>query len=173
MRKALLTLALSLALFACATSGGHSGPEAGGAFSPFRAADISGQIVDLAAHTGKDVIVVSFWASWCEPCKAEMPFLQRFHERYKNDGLVVASVSIDGPDTAAEVAPYIRKQGYTFPVVVDEDGAISQTLNPSSTAPFVIIVARDGTVARRIAGFQPSEANALEAELKTMLGLPQ
>lgn len=148
------------------------GDTASGArFAGFAGKTLDGQRLDVRARVGKDVLLVSFWATWCEPCKAEMPFLQKFHERYAKDGLSVISVSIDGPDTASDVAPYIRRQGYTFPVVLDDDGAIAQRHNPIGTAPFAILVARDGSVVKKVAGFQPSEAPALEAEVKALLGL--
>jgi peroxiredoxin len=163
-----LALALCLVVSACASSGGAL-PEGGSRFEPFRAKDLDGKTIDLAERVGRDVIFVSFWATYCEPCKAEMPVLQRLHDSYRADGLSIVSVSLDGPDTIAEVAPYIRKQGYTFPVLLDESGDIAQSHNPSATAPFAIMVSRDGRVVRRITGFQPSEAEHLERELKTLL----
>lgn len=170
MRPLLLSLALAASSLACGSSQPGQGPtNASGDFQPFRAKDLDGKPIDLADRVGKDVIFVSFWATYCEPCKAEMPFLQRFHDSYAKDGLTIVSVALDGPDSSAEVAPYIRKQGYTFRVVLDESGDIAQSLNPSSTAPFAILVDRAGKVVRRITGFQPSEAEHLEAELKTLL----
>ena len=157
-----------IALAGCASSPDQA-PERRGDLAPFRAKDLDGKSIDLADHLGKDVVLVSFWATYCEPCKAEMPFLQRYHDRYGKDGLTIVSVALDGPDTSAEVAPYIRKQGYTFRVVLDESGDIAQALNPSATAPFAILTDRHGDVVRRITGFQSSEADALEAEIKTLL----
>jgi len=171
MRRTLITLFLLVALAGCGSSGStatHEGAEHAN-FEPFRAKDLDGKLVNLADSVGRDVIMVSFWATYCEPCKAEMPFLQRFHDSYAKDGLTIVSVALDGPDTAAEVAPYIRKQGYTFRVVLDDSGDIAQSLNPSSTAPFAILVGRDGRVAKRITGFQSSEVDHLEAELKSLL----
>jgi thiol-disulfide isomerase/thioredoxin len=168
---ALLTAPLLSAMLPACASSPTTGSEISTDFAPFQATDISGRAIDLAPHVGRDVLVVSFWATWCEPCKAEMPFLQSFHERYEKDGLVIVSVSIDGPDTAAEVAPYVRKQGFGFPVIVDEDGALAQRLNPASTAPYVLVIDRTGKVVKRVAGFQPSEAKAFEADLKGLLGL--
>ena len=175
MRRIIIAL-VSLTLLAvaggCGSSTTNKAPDGGAEqsnFEPFRAKDLDGKPVNLADSVGRDVIFVSFWATYCEPCKAEMPFLQRFHDSYAKDGLAIVSVALDGPDTSAEVAPYIRKQGYTFRVVLDESGDIAQSLNPSSTAPFAIMVDRSGKVVRRITGFQPSEAEHLEAELKSLL----
>ncbi|MFO0748920.1 MAG: TlpA disulfide reductase family protein [Myxococcota bacterium] len=164
-----IACAVALAPACASTSGATAGANE---IRPFRLSDLGGDTVDLAQHLGKDVVLISFWATYCEPCKAEMPFLQGFHDRYKTQGLAVVSVSIDGPETQAEVAPYIRKQGYTFPVVIDKDGAVAQSLNPTTSAPYAIIVGRDGKVRKRISGFQGSEAPELEKELQALLAEP-
>ncbi len=142
MRRIIIAL-VSLTLLAvaggCGSSTTNKAPDGGAEqsnFEPFRAKDLDGKPVNLADSVGRDVIFVSFWATYCEPCKAEMPFLQRFHDSYAKDGLTIVSVALDGPDTSAEVAPYIRKQGYTFPVVLDRRrGDIAQALNPLADRP--------------------------------------
>ena len=179
MKSLLFTCLLTcLSLWGCGSSpavdgAAASGNTAGSRFTSFTGQTLDGKRFDLAPRLGKDVVFVSFWATWCEPCKAEMPFLQAYHDKYKDQGLTIVTVSIDGPDTASDVAPYIRRQGYTFPVVLDEDGAIAQRHNPTGTAPFSIVVAKDGSVAKRVAGFQPSEAPELERELRHLLGLTE
>jgi thiol-disulfide isomerase/thioredoxin len=173
----LLSVSLALGPLGCAsgsgsTSAGDGATDSGAdRFSSFSGQTLDGKRLDLGDKLGKDVVLVSFWATWCEPCKTEMPFLQSYHEKYQAAGLSLVSVSIDGPDTAADVAPYIRRLGYTFPIVLDEDGAIAQRHNPAGTAPFAILVGRDGRVVKRIAGFQPSEAPELEREIRHLLGL--
>lgn len=168
----LVIVSMTALVFGCGSSGlGGEGAGSSTRFTSFSGQTLDGKRFDVTPHIGKDVVLVSFWATWCEPCKAEMPFLQSFHDRYAKDGLTVVSVSIDGPDTSADVAPYIRRQGYTFRVLLDDDGAIAQRHNPNYTAPFAVLVAKDGTVHKRIAGFQPSEAPELEKELRHLLGL--
>ncbi|MCA9513318.1 MAG: TlpA family protein disulfide reductase [Myxococcales bacterium] len=168
-----LLLPVMLAAGGCASTGGATGGggDAGAEASapPFRATDIDGKSFDLADHLGKDVVVISFWATYCEPCKAEMPVLQRWVDSYGARGLSVVSVSLDTADTVSGVKPYIKKQGYTFTVVVDEDDAISQAYNPSKAAPFMLIVGRDGHVVQRVEGFRPSESDDLEKRIQTLL----
>ena len=177
IRSLFLGAALATSLGACATASGtgtgtnDAAEHQGGDVAPaFRAQTIDGAPLDLATHLGKDVVLVSFWATYCEPCKAEMPSLQRFHEHFGKDGLTIVSVALDGPDTKSGVAPYIHKQGYTFSVVVDEDGSIAQALNPTGTAPYAVLIGRDGRIKKRIAGFQPSEAPAIESEIGALIG---
>lgn len=175
MVKLLSMFAVALIpLSACGTTSGTGTSASNGAeIRAFKADDIVTQApFDLAKHLGKDVVLVSFWATFCEPCKAEMPFLQAFHDRHAAAGLTIVSVDIDGPDTEAEVAPYVRKQGYTYPIVIDRDGSIAQALNPTSSAPYSLVIGRDGKVKKRLSGFQPAEAPALEKELEALLAEP-
>jgi len=137
----------------------------------FQAVDIRGEEFDLQEHIGKDVVFISFWATWCEPCKTEMPLLQRLHEEYGEDGLKILSVSLDGPESVARVEPYIQTQGYTFQVVVDADTSIAQAINPRAVAPFTMMIGRDGQIAKTIEGFQLSESEHIIAEVKRLLGV--
>lgn len=167
-------LALSVGALGCpATPAGGARPDqvaASSNLSAFVATDIEGRAVDMGEHLGRDVVLISFWGTYCEPCKTEMPFLQRLHERYAAEGLFLLSVSLDGPDTSSGVRPYIRSNGYTFPVVIDEDTSIAQAYNPRTVAPYTILIGRDGRVAKTIEGFQLSEAPAVEAAVKALLG---
>lgn len=171
-----LVKALSFVLLAaCGTTSGTGGnqPTSSAEIRAFTAEDvITKKPVNLAQHLGKDVVLISFWGTFCEPCKVEMPFLQEFHDRHAAQGLTIVSVALDGPDTSSEVAPYVRKQGYTYPIVIDQDGAIAQSLNPTGSAPYAIIVGRDGKVRKKISGFQPAEAPELERELTALLNEP-
>ncbi|MFT7578941.1 MAG: peroxiredoxin [Myxococcota bacterium] len=161
-----------LGVTGCGSTDANGSPSMStGSVQAFEAQTIENKLFSLGDHLGKDVIMVSFWATWCEPCKAEMPTLQKLQEKYADHGFTVVSVSMDAPDTQSGVKPYIRRQGYTFPVMVDEDTAIAQALNPSGNVPFTVLINRDGNVSKQISGFQPSEAASLEREVKGLLGL--
>lgn len=144
-----------------------------GASATFVVTDIDGRRFALADHLGRDVVLLSFWGTFCEPCKTEMPYLQRMHERWAKDGLAVLSVSLDGPENWAEVAPYIKSNGYTFPVAIDQDSTIAVAYNPRAVAPFTVLIGRDGRIARTIEGFQLSEAARLQAEVARLLGVSE
>jgi len=159
-------------LAACgATTGGTGGSKGktGISVSSFDATDIDGEEVSLSDHLGKDVVVLSFWSTWCEPCKAEMPTLQKLHKRFDGKGLKILSISTDGPDTQAEVKPYIKSNQYTFTVIIDEDSSIAQAFNPRSTLPFMVIINKKGQVVKKIEGFQISEADHLVASIAKLV----
>ena len=177
----LMGLGILLMMTGCATTGAATSDT--GATNPapaesttagvpiFQATDINGETFDLSAHIGSEVVFISFWATWCEPCKTEMPLIQQLHDDFGSKGLKVLSVSLDGPDTVSGVEPYIQTQGYTFQVVVDEDTSIAQAINPRTVAPFTVILAKDGQVAKTIEGFQLSESEHIIATVKDLLGL--
>lgn len=82
-----------------------------------------GQPVSLSDFKGRYVLV-NFWASWCPPCKAEMPGLQAYHQKYRDDGFTVLAVNTSDDPVAAQ--DYINANGYTFPVVLDDTGNVFQ-----------------------------------------------
>jgi len=167
-----LFVALPLLIAACASTNGATGDGGSGSTLPtFSATTLDGATFELGDHLGKDVVLISFWATYCEPCKAEMPIIEQLHGRYAKDGLKIVSVALDGADTVAGVRPFIKRQRYSFDVVVDEDGTISQAYNPAGTAPFTVIIGKNGKIAKQIEGFQASEAQMLENEVKALLGL--
>jgi peroxiredoxin len=170
-----LFVSLFLLVFAVACNGqvrnggnDDTGPTGPGANS-FEITDIDGNDFSLDDHLGKDIIVLSFWSTWCEPCKAEMPTLQKMHDTFGDKGLKILSVSLDGPETMSGVKPYVRSSGYTFTVAIDEDTSVAQSYNPRSTLPFMVILNRDGSVHKKIEGFHLSEAESLVSEIKALV----
>ena len=105
----------------------------------FSLADTTGQLLELSELTGKNVVYLDFWATWCGPCGVEMPHLQRLYETYKAQGLVVLGVAMDDPSTQGSVAAYVHRSGLSFPVVIDQD---SRATNPT-TRPAALLTASD------------------------------
>lgn len=176
-RRALLPSLLVAAalLSACGPAGrrGDDAPSAaatGGEIPSFAVRTVDGKSLRLSDHVGQDVLLLSFWATWCRPCRAEFPFLQQLHETYREQGLAIVAVSMDGPETQAEVRPFLQRNRYTMPAVVDRNGRIAARLNPRSSVPLGILVDRSGRVHRTFEGFQPGEREAIEAEIVDLLG---
>ncbi len=80
--------------------------------------------VRLADYKGK-VVFLNFWATWCDPCREEMPGMERLHRTYKDRGLVVLAVSLDSQG-ASVVKPFVKKFGLTFPVALDPRMAVRE-----------------------------------------------
>ncbi len=111
----------------------------------------------LEDHLGEKPIVILFWATWCAPCRQELPLYQQLYQRYEDDGLVVVAVSMDGSNTLSGAGPMARRLGLTFPVVSDLDTAVTSRLNPRRAAPFSIWIDRRGRIVREQEGFSLSE----------------
>ena len=166
-------------LFAVALAAvlGCGGPQSGGGGEGSRAQDfalrdIDGRTVRLSDHLGKDVVVVAFWATWCAPCITEHPHLERMYQAYRDQGFVVLAVSMDGPESIAEVAPHARRYGLSFPVLLDEETRVVGTLNPKRAAPYTLLIDRDGTIAYTHEGYSPGDEITLEAKIKELLAVP-
>ena len=109
------------------------------------------------------IVLLNFWASWCEPCRRELPQLQRLHERHSADGLVVLGVSDEDPGKAWR---YLEEHGIGFPSLHDEDGSVMQSYRIQAI-PTSLIIGRDGQLVKRMEGY--TSADAFEKALKPLL----
>jgi len=95
----------------------------------FTLRDLQGNAVSLSDYRGRKVIV-NFWASWCPPCKAEMPHMQRFYEKYGSDDIVLLSVNLTSLEKSnAAAKKFADNNGISFPIALDEDGAVLDLYN--------------------------------------------
>lgn len=174
-RDVALALTGLLALGGCATSGASaSGPAEGraqvaSALPDFELSTVDGERVRLSSHLGRDVVLMSFWETWCEPCKTELPHLDRIYREKRDAGFVVLAISMDEPSTVMQVTPYVRERGFAFPVLLDTDGQAANLYNPHRTAPYTVIIGRDGTIVSEVAGFEASSIGALEQQISGLL----
>jgi thiol-disulfide isomerase/thioredoxin len=132
--------------------------------------DMSGQRIPLDEWLGRDVIVVSFWATFCKPCKAEMPFLDKLHRDHEGKGLKVLAISLDTPETESGVRPLIQRNRYAFAVAVDRQSDATRLLNAKSILPHLVIIDRRGRVVLRKDGFTVGDQAPLTAVILRLLG---
>ncbi len=94
--------------------------EVGAAAPDFSVKDTEGNLFTLASEKGKKTILIVFWSIFCEPCRAEMPAIQKLYEKYKDKGLDVISVALDGEPLKTSITGFVKQEGYTFRVLIDE-----------------------------------------------------
>ncbi len=127
--------------------------------------DVTGKAVSLSAIKGKAVLV-NFWATWCPPCRAEMPTLNRLYKEYRNKGLAVVAVSTDRK--LEYVTDFLEKHPVDFPVLMDSDSRTSRQFGVFSM-PTSFLLDRNGFIIRRYLGEEdwtsPEIINAIKAAL--------
>jgi len=127
----------------------------------FRAPDITlqagdGASISLADLAGRPVLI-NLWTSWCPPCKAEMPALQRVYEDYQEQGLEILAVNATNQDRLADAAAFAGQLGLTFPILFDEDGEVS-LLYQLRSLPTTYFIDRQGIIQDVVIGGPMSEA---------------
>jgi peroxiredoxin len=174
MHASLLARAAVVAALSCSAGcaprvAGTGSPQAKARATDFSLRALDGSTVRLSDHLGKDVVLLTFWATWCTPCLGEVPHLVKLHEAYKGKGLTVLSVAMDGPETIANVEPTARRYGVTYPVLLDEETRVMAVYNPARDAPFTVLIAKDGTIAETRVGFAPGDEKVLEEHLLALM----
>ncbi len=120
-----------------------SGLAAAGSPAPdFQLQTLDGTSVSLADYKG-DVVVINFWATWCPPCRAEMPGIQVVYETYKADGLTV--LAINAQEDTDTIQAFLQETGFTFPVLPDPYGQAIRAYGVRSF-PATFILNRDGNI---------------------------
>jgi thiol-disulfide isomerase/thioredoxin len=126
--------------------------------------DMNGADVNLASFKGK-IVLINFWATWCGPCRAEIPSLVELQDQYRDD-LAILGVSIDDP--ADKLKPYAAEFKMNYPVLVGNGHQDMQdAFGPLYGIPVSVIVGRDGRIAKKHSGIATKEQ--FEREIKALL----
>lgn len=117
----------------------------------------------------KKVVYMTFFATWCKPCLNEMKQLKRVYKKLKKKGLIVLAVSVDEPQTAADVVPTIKRYKIDYPVVMDTQGQIVRLYNPKRATPFSVLFNRQHKVVKTRSTFQISDMPEIKKEINEAL----
>lgn len=128
-------------------SGGRSGVVTGSEAPDFTLTDLEGRPVRLGALRGKAVLL-NFWATWCGPCRVEMPHLEKLYHEYKNKDVAFLTISGEEPETIRE---FLQRNKYSFGSLVDDTGRVSSTYGVSGI-PQTLLIGRGGQVVENLVG---------------------
>ncbi len=128
--------------------------------------DLQGKTVDLESLKGK-VVLVDFWASWCAPCKEELPELEKLYKKYQAKGFVIVGVNID--EDAANMTKFLKGQKLSFTVVRDTpDHAVAGRYKPTKM-PSSYLIDKKGIVRHVHAGYKAADKAAFDKEISALL----
>jgi len=124
----------------------------------FAVSDEQGETVTLATYAGK-VVLLNVWATWCGPCREEMPSMQRLYDRFSREDFEIAAISIDAPpervgargNPRGDPAAFAHELGLTFPILLDPSGRIQRTYR-TARVPESFLIGRNGIIYKKVAG---------------------
>ncbi|MFA5353317.1 MAG: TlpA disulfide reductase family protein [Thermodesulfovibrionales bacterium] len=161
--KRLLFLLLLVASFALASLSFAAASPA----PDFSLSTLDGKKVTLSSMKGK-VVLLHFWASWCPPCKKELPSLVSLHREMQEKGLVVLAVSIDRSESA--LRSYMTENSLPFTVLYDRNKEVAFNGYPVPGLPTTYLIDRNGAISRRIVGKRDWTSSAMKDEVIRLLG---
>lgn len=141
-------------------------PKIGKVAPDFALVDLNDKEVRLSDLRGK-VVFLNFWATWCKPCKEEMPSMEVLHKNFEKDGLVVLAVSIDRVTTTKDIPPFIKSMNLSFPVLVDSWGKTDMPYKRMGV-PETFIIDQQGVIREIVIG--PRDWTRLDS-LNVLTGL--
>jgi peroxiredoxin len=149
-------IGLSAALLNPAAQSSIAAPQRGLSAPDFTLQTLSGETLALSELRGQPVLI-NFWASWCPPCRAEMPAMQRIYTAYQTQGFVVLAINVTSQDTIENAKAFATENGLTFPIFLDTDGAVSR-LYRAESLPTSFFVDRNGIIQEVVIGGPMAEA---------------
>jgi peroxiredoxin len=157
-RIAALAAVLTLALPALMGAGDVQAPA-------FSLQSVSGGTVSLAQYKG-DVVMINFWASWCGPCRQEMPLLDSIYKQYKDMGFTLLGVNVE-PDARSADA-WLKKTPVSYPILFDPKSQVSQ-LYQVQAMPTTVIIDRNGIVRYVHNGYVPGDENQYMNSIRSLI----
>ena len=161
LRIILLGAVLAILMGASLASSGLTGQTA----PDFVLKSATGENLRLSEYRG-DVVMINFWATWCGPCRQEMPLLNELYGRYQRVGFNLLGVNID--DDSRRAMAMVNELGIKFPVLFDEDKKVSK-LYEVEAMPLTLLLDREGTVRHVHHGYQPGYEQKYLNEIRSLL----
>jgi peroxiredoxin len=153
-----------------ATSGKIPAPQVNFLAPDFTTKTINGETVKLSDLRGK-IVLVNIWASWCPPCRAEMPAIEHTYQEYKDKGFVVLAVDSTVQDTRANAQAFVDENKLSFPILMDETGEITRLYHVQSL-PTSFFIGPDGVIREVVVGGPMAQALLSSRVEKLLKELP-
>ncbi len=135
----------------------------------FTLKDLEGKETKLSDHIGEKIILINFWATWCLPCIKELPHLQKIYASYQSKDFIMFAISVDGPETLAQVRSFVNRNSYSFPVLLDTESKVVALYNPRVFLPYTILINKAGQISHIQQGYSPGDESILEEKIRGLL----
>lgn len=132
----------------------------------FELKDLEGKRVSFKDFKGK-VVLLNFWATWCAPCRAEMPSLENLYRSFKGKGLVVIGVSVDNSDNS--VRSFVRQKKITFPILLDSKKEVSFDDYGVIGLPVTFLIDQKGIIVEKVFGERQWDSEEIKEKIKRLL----
>jgi cytochrome c biogenesis protein CcmG/thiol:disulfide interchange protein DsbE len=149
-------IGVSSTLPGTASVSGIPAPQEGFLAPDFTLPDQNGVDMTLSDFQGQAVLV-NIWASWCSPCKQEMPAMQQIYQDYQDRGFTILAVNAANQDSRADAEAFVQEMGLTFPILFDQNGQVSE-LYQVRALPSSFFILPDGTIQEVVIGGPMAEA---------------
>jgi cytochrome c biogenesis protein CcmG, thiol:disulfide interchange protein DsbE len=140
-------------------------------YSDFTLQDLEGNDVTLSKLLEKGPVFMSFWATWCSPCKEEMKKVNPIYEKYKDSGFIYLAINQDNQKSVSKVKSYIDAQSYKFPVVFDTDKRVFEAYSGKDEMPYALLIGKNKEILSVHTGFKTGDEVKIEEEVKAALGI--
>jgi peroxiredoxin len=145
-----------------------AGADVAGAMAPeFTLQSLDGKTVHLSDYRGKGVLL-NFWATWCEPCKVEMPWFVELQKKYEGQGLQIVGIAMDDA-TPADIQKFAEQMGVNYPVLIGKE-AVGQQYGGIPFLPTSFYIGRDGKIVAKVFGLKGK--GEIEDNIKATLATP-
>lgn len=163
---------VAVVLFGATHLFGEGAVVAGSRAPDFQAVtlDTTPRTVSLDQYRGQ-VVLLNIWATYCVPCRVEMPSIENLQQTMANRGLHIVAVSIDDPTKTQAIRNFVKHYGLTFQVLHDPDGRIAKTYQTTGV-PETFVIGRDGVIRKKIIGATLWNTDANRALVSTLLDEP-
>jgi cytochrome c biogenesis protein CcmG/thiol:disulfide interchange protein DsbE len=113
----------------------------------FALKDIDGKTWKLSDLRGKKVVMIDFWATWCNICKREMPILQKVYQEYKGKGVEFLGIALDDADKIKQIRKILEEKGVTYPILIDQDQKVAtEVYQLAGPIPYKVVIDLNGVI---------------------------